>query len=447
MLRRSFFLVFCCLFALAGAAQAATVLRVTVPEYGMKTRPYFNDLKAAFEKANPDIEVDWEFVPWDGLRQKLTTEIGGGNNTDLVILSTTWLPDLVNQSLLAPLDGLLPKAFTDRFLPNFLARQALGGKQYGLPVAASVRALFYNKDIFERAKIASPPATWDELIEDARKIKALNEANTFGFGLQGKGAETDVYMYYLMWSLGGEILDANNHSALGSPASVQALTTYKSMVDQGLTEPGVTAYIRDDVQVLFKRGQLAMMISAPFLSTQIRTEAPNLKYGIAPVPAATTSVTYGVTDTIALFDNSKHKAEAAKLLVFMYQPDWKLRQDRDEGFLPVTLDEAALPEFAGDPDLGIFMALLPKARFLPLVPGWPGAALATINSLQKVYLGQAEPADGLRSRPPTTWTRRCVSNKCAGPSCPGRWWRPACCWPAASSLIRCGNCSCSRPTR
>src|SRR5580692_12315419 len=124
MLRRGLLLVSFCLLAFAGpAAHARSVLRVTVPEYGMKTRPYFIDLKAAFEKQNPDIEIDWEFVPWDGLRQKLTTEIGGGNNTDLVILATTWLPDLVNQGLLAPLDGLLPKTFTARFLPNFLARQ------------------------------------------------------------------------------------------------------------------------------------------------------------------------------------------------------------------------------------------------------------------------------------------------------------------------------------
>ena len=397
MMRRGFALIlFCALAFAAPVAQARTVLRVTVPEYSMKTRPYLVDLKAAFEKANPDIEVDWEIVPWDGLRQKLTTEIAGGNNTDLVIMATTWIPDLVSQDLLAPLNDLLPKALTDRFLPNFLQRQAIGGKLYGLPEAASVRALFYNKDIFSRAGIAGPPKTWDELIADARRVKALNEPNVFGYGMQGKGAETDVYLYYLMWSLGGEILDANNHSALGSLASLQALTTYKSMLDEGLTEPGITAYIRDDVQVLFKRGQVAMMISAPFLATQIRTEAPNLKYGIAPVPSATTSVTYGVTDCISVFANSQHKAEAARLLEFMYRPEWKLRQDRDEGFLPVTLDEAAMPEFADDPDLGIFMAMLPKARFLPLVPGWPGAALATVNALQKVYLGQMSPADGLR---------------------------------------------------
>ena len=66
-------------------------------------------------------------------------------------------------------------------------RQALAGKQYGLPVAASVRALFYNKDIFARAGIAAPPATWDDLIADAKRVKALNEPNLFGFGMQGKG--------------------------------------------------------------------------------------------------------------------------------------------------------------------------------------------------------------------------------------------------------------------
>ena len=78
MTRRSFAAVLFCLLVFAtSAVQARTVLRVTVPEYGMKTRPYLVDLKAAFERANPDIEIAWEVVPWDGLRQKLTTEIFG----------------------------------------------------------------------------------------------------------------------------------------------------------------------------------------------------------------------------------------------------------------------------------------------------------------------------------------------------------------------------------
>ncbi|MFP3434652.1 extracellular solute-binding protein, partial [Paraburkholderia sp. SIMBA_061] len=97
-----------------------------------------------------------------------------------------------------------------------------------------------------------------------------------GFGLQGKEIETDVYYYYALWTNGGDVLNKQGKAGFDSPAGIKAATLYKSMIDQGLTQPGVTGYSREDVQNLFKQGRVAMMISAPFLAKQIKKEAPNL---------------------------------------------------------------------------------------------------------------------------------------------------------------------------
>ena len=114
----------------------------------------------------------------------------------------------------------------------------------------------------------SPPTTWDELVDAAKKIKAQG-GDVAGFGLQGKEIETDVYFYYAMWSYGGEIIEGGK-SGLRSEAALKAASLYKGLIDQGLTEPGVTAYNREDVQNLFKKGRVGMMISAPFLASQIK---------------------------------------------------------------------------------------------------------------------------------------------------------------------------------
>ena len=45
------------------------------------------------------------------------------------------------------------------------------GKQYGLPYNLGVVGLWYNKDLFEQAGIAAPPATWDELLADVQIFK------------------------------------------------------------------------------------------------------------------------------------------------------------------------------------------------------------------------------------------------------------------------------------
>ncbi|MER9951559.1 sugar ABC transporter substrate-binding protein [Mesorhizobium sp. M0047] len=382
---------------LAIAAQAdAGEVRVTVAEYSAKTAPYFADVKKEFEAANPGISVKFEVVPWDVLLQKLTTDITAGTSADLSIIGTRWLIDFVQQDVAEPLDSYINPDFKDRFIDTFLSPSIMDGKTYGLPIAASARAMYYNKELFEKAGIANPPATWTELQEDARKIKALG-SGTFGFGLQGKEIETDVYYYYAMWSYGTEILNKDGTSGLSTPGALEAAKLYKSMIDEGLTEPGVTSNSREDVQNLFKQGKVGMMITAPFLSNQIKEEAPNLKYGVAAIPAGPTGArgTYGVTDSIIMFKNSKNKDEAWKLLDFLFTTEQRAKFTQGEGFLPVNKEEAKMDYYVNNADLAAFTALLPDARFAPVIPGWEEVAQITSDAMQKIYLG-GDPEAGLK---------------------------------------------------
>ncbi|RWX68452.1 sugar ABC transporter substrate-binding protein [Mesorhizobium sp. M4B.F.Ca.ET.089.01.1.1] len=384
------------MLAFAAPADAGEV-RVTVAEYSAKTGPYFQDVKKEFEAANPGITVKFEVVPWEVLLQKLTTDITAGTNADLSIIGTRWLIDFVQQDVAEPLDGYITPEFKDRFIDTFLSPSIMEGKTYGLPIAASARAMYYNKELFEKAGIAKPPVTWTELQEDARKIKALG-SGTFGFGLQGKEIETDVYYYYAMWSQGTEILNKDGTSGLGTQGALDAAKLYKSMIDEGLTEPGVTSNNREDVQNLFKQGKVGMMITAPFLSNQIKEEAPNLKYGVAAIPAGPTGArgTYGVTDSIIMFKNSKNKDEAWKLLDFLFTKEQRAKFTQGEGFLPVNKEEAKMDYYVNNADLAAFTALLPDARFAPVIPGWEEIAQITSDAMQKIYLGSAEPEAALK---------------------------------------------------
>ena len=377
---------------LAPAAQADTV-RVTVAYYSDQTEPYFKQMAAAFEKANPGDTIQIEMVNWDTLQQKLQTDIAGGSNADLAIIGTRWLLDFVKDDMAEPLDGYMNPAFKNRFIGAFLAPGQISGKTYGLPIAASARALYYNKTTLTKAGFPEGPKTWDDVVAASRKIKA---AGGYGFGLQGKEIETDIYWYYSLWTNGGDVVGKNGKSAFASPAGIKAATLYKSMIDQGLTQPGVTNYSREDVQNLFKQGRVSMVISAPFLAKQIKKEAPTLKYGIAPVPMGTSRATYAVTDSMVMFKNSKVKATAWKFLDYLFTKGPRVAFTSNEGFLPTTKEEAAAPQFA-DADTKAFVNLLPSARFAPTVTGWEDTAKAVSDAMQSVYLGKAKPADALKA--------------------------------------------------
>ncbi len=374
-------------------ARAATALHVTVAYYSAATGPYFQQMAKEFEAVNPDITVRIDVVNWDTLLQTLQTDISGGVTPDLSIIGTRWLLTFVKDGVAEPLDHFMTPAFRDRFIGTFLEPGKIDGKIYGLPIAASARAMFYNKDMLTKAGFPGGPQSWDDVVAAARKIKA---AGGYGFGLQGKAIETDVYWYYALWSYGGELIDKQGKAAFDSPAGIKALTLYQTMVKEGLTQPGVTDYTREDVQNLFKQGRVGMMITAPFLINQIAQEAPHLQYGICPVPRGTTQATYAVTDSIVMFANAHAKDAAWKFLDFIFTKGPRIQFNKNEGFLPTTKAVAADPYFADNPELQVFVKLLPEARFAPTIPGWEGMAQAVIDAVQSVYLGKATPAAALK---------------------------------------------------
>jgi multiple sugar transport system substrate-binding protein len=380
---------------LFGGAAGAAEVRVMVTIYSDKTQPFFEDAARAFEAANPGTTIKIEMVPWDNALQQLTTDIAGGNAPDLAIIGTRWLVDFVKNDAVETLDERLADGTGDIFIETFLSPGKLDGKVYGLPIAASARALYYNKDLFEKAGV-EPPKTWDELHAAAQKIAALGD-DTYGFALQGKEIETDVYFYYAMWSFGGSIIAPDGTSGLDSDAAVEAAGLYKEMIDDGSTQKGVTTFSRENAQELFKAGKAGMVITAPFLANQIKDEGQKIDYGIAPVPAgdAGKNFTYGVTDSFIMFKSSQNKDAAWAFTRFIFQPEWRVRFTSGEGFLPTTKKEAEDKAFTGNPDTKAFVELLPNAQFAPTIAGWEDIADITLNALQKVYTGEAEPKAAL----------------------------------------------------
>lgn len=375
-------------------AQAQTKVDFTVAEYSSKTGPYFEEVAAAFEKENPDIDINIQVVPWDTLLQRLTTDIAGGTAPDISIIGTRWLLDFAEQGVAEPVDGYLTPEFKSTFIDTFMAPSVMDGKIMGLPVAASARAMMINMDLFEKAG-ATPPTNWVEFYEAAQKLAALPD--TFGFGLQGKEIETDAYYYYSLWTHGGDILKADGTSGLDTPEALEAANLYKKMIDEGLTQPSPTNYNREEVFNLFKQGKVGMIFTFPMLVPQIKAEAPDLNYRILPFPEGTAKATYGVTDTLMMFADSDVKEAAWKFIEFAYKDEYRTTFDHGEGFLPVTKGVAAEEYYTTDPDISGFAAGLPYAKFAPTIANWEEIADTTVRTMQQIYLGQVTPEEGLKA--------------------------------------------------
>jgi multiple sugar transport system substrate-binding protein len=365
----------------------AVDLHMIVAHYSDNTLDIFQKAAKRYEAAHPDVHINVEDVSWDNLQQRLATDIAAGTAPDISIIATRWLLDYVKNDIAEPLDSYIKPEFRSRFYENLLAPGIVDSKTYILPLLASTRALYYNKDLFTAAGIAAPPKTWDELKADAKQIVAKGQ---YGFGIQGKEIETDTYWYYPFWTYGGEIL-VNGKSGINSDAGVTATKLYKSFIDEKLSQPSPTGSNRQDIEALFKQGRVGAIISGPWLRGQLASEAPKLKYGIASVPAGTKVATWAGSDSILLFKSSPNKQAAWQFIqdgVFSTETmlDFTLR----EGFLPALKEEMKDKRLAEDASLKAFTDMLPVAKFAPLMPEWNQVVDTTISALQQVYLGQAE---------------------------------------------------------
>ncbi len=312
------------------------------------------------------------------------------------IIATRWIMDYVQNGIAAPLDDYIKPEFRSRFYENLLAPGIIGGKTFILPIGASTRALYYNKDLYQKAGVAAVPKTWDELKAASEKIKT-NGGGAYGFGIQGKEIETDTYWYYPFWAYGGEIVQ-DGKSGIASDAGIKATELYKSFIDAGLSQPSPTGSNRQDVETLFKQGRVGAIITGPWLRGQIATEAPNLNYGLAETPAGTKHATWAGTDSVMLFNSSQNKAIAWQFIEEgVFSPETHMELTLTEGQLPALKETMKDPRLANDASIKTFADMLPIAKFAPPLPQWEKVVATTTSALQKVYLGQADAKSALKS--------------------------------------------------
>jgi multiple sugar transport system substrate-binding protein len=370
-------------------------IRFLAMEYDTNTRGFMKKLEEGFNRENPGYELSIEVVDWNSGKDKLNTLISSGNPPDLVNVGSRWIPEFVAIDAVEPLDSYVTQEFRDKFLPIALQGAQYQGKLYGLPIAVSARALYYNKGVLDAAGV-QPPKTWDEIISVSKKINAPDKGQ-FAFGIQGNKVETDVYFYYFLWANGGEILSEDGKkAAFNSEAGVQALQFMCDLVSKHkVTEPNPTAYDREGLQEQFKSGKLAMMITGPWFWGMLDKQTPNLKYGLAPIPASKKQVTMAVTDDIILMKGSKNKQAAWKFVEYFYQPALRQEWAQTFGMLPELKAVAESDFIKKSPQWSKFMELLPTGKFVPLHPKWTGVEDEVRTGIQEALMGKKSPKQAL----------------------------------------------------
>ena len=373
MTRRSLFsfslLIVTALLALTACSDSAKPrsIKVVIAEYSKDhTRPFWQALSDQYTKQT-GIKVELQVIDWNSIDQQVTTMIQNNQPPDILNLNS--FSSYAKDGLLYSGDEVLSPKTREDFIDAFARGGEYKGKLFGFPILASARAFFYNKALFTKAGLASPPKTWDEFLQAAQKLQALGDG-VVGYALPLGPEEAQAEWEVWMWNNGGD-WKSGDQWTINSDKNVETLTFLAALANtHKVTQvnPGKTNRT-DGAFQLFKDGKVGMVMGFSPLAAQLDAEG-KVSYGVSQMPTNVgTAVTLGVEDYLMAFKKKGNQDAVKRFLDLYYQPENITRWITAEGFLPVT--RSGLEQMSGNPKLKPYLDALPNAKLAPTTdPTW-----------------------------------------------------------------------------
>lgn len=274
-----------------------------------------------FERENPGIKV--KFSHFEDYPNRILLSHAGGIAPDVIRMNIDFSEGWIRRGLCLPLDKYIdgPDGVDRKdFVPVTWDGLKYDGHTWGVPQDINMLGLFYNKTLFDKAGLSYPDGTWTW-----QDLKRASDKLTIDKDHDGHpetvGLDTGWNMFYyrpLVYQAGGRFWNKDKtRTVVDSPAGVDALRYMKSMMRHyTLTQSNSTrGGLGPDK--FFEQGRLGMLIDGSWRTPSLKANAPNLQFGVAPLPGDKTFFTTGSSCFWAVSPQSRHPDAAWKLVKFL----------------------------------------------------------------------------------------------------------------------------------
>lgn len=329
--------------------------------------PAFEKLIAKFNDEYPNVEINYQSVPFGEAQNKFKTAADSGSGApDILRAEVAWVPEFASLGYLYALDGTALLEDND-FLETPLSSNVYDGKTYGVPQVTDTLGLMYNKQLFEKAGIDSPPTTWDEVAEDAKLLK--EKAGVEGIYINSGG----YFLLPFIYGEGGDLVDVDAQEiVVNSDANVTGIQTAQDLVKSGAAVKPDANDSYGTMMTLFKEGKVGMIINGPWETAAISSD-PNFggfeNLGVAPVPAgsAEAGAPVGGHNYVIYSGMDEEKADAATAFVnFMSSAESQAFIADELGLLPAN--SAAYDLIGDNAKVAAWQDALDAAKPRPWIP-------------------------------------------------------------------------------
>jgi len=276
---------------------------------------------ALWNQTHPNIHVTLENIPSGGSGgyAKMHAALKAGNAPDLAQVEYQEVPGFLLDKGLEDLTSNGASHYESQFTPWQWKQCEYNGHVYCIPQASGPMGFFYREDLFRRAGITQPPATWAEYEQDAIKIHQQNPNEYIGTFPPGNSA----WFTALAWQAGAKWFGTSGNSwtvNIDNPATEQVASYWDRLRTEGVikTEPDFSNGWYKDLQT----GNIAGWVSAQWGDGILKGNAPKTagKWRVAPLPqwtaGDTASANWGGSST-AVLAGSSHVKEAEEFAVWL----------------------------------------------------------------------------------------------------------------------------------
>lgn len=257
---------------------------------------------AQYEKENPDVDVQEVFVPYAEYLSKMNTMAAADSMPDVFKLPEGSVLEWGSKDAVLDLAPLYEKKginLEETTLDSTIFKT--GDSVWGVGCNVATLALYYNKDLLKEAGIEFPstdaenPWTWEEFVENARKLTKDSSGKTpeqSGFDVDnvsvyGTMMPTDWNVFMpLLYTNGAAIasddgteLKINSKEGLEVIQSIADLSTKNQCAPSLAMAKGAFA----DKTTMLMNGQVAMLIDGSWALGNYSNEAFDV--GVAQIPA------------------------------------------------------------------------------------------------------------------------------------------------------------------
>jgi lactose/L-arabinose transport system substrate-binding protein len=251
---------------------------------------YYEALDPAFAKAYPKIKVKYTVIDYGGsadnpgLYQNFQLAVTAGSGLpDVVSLEDSHLAQYVSIDALADLTEQVTPYLP--FLPAQKIQEASkDGKIFAMPIDSGPVALYYRRDVFEKAGVdPTSLATWDDWLAAAKVIKDKTGKPMWQ---QAKARNNARTFESLLWQQGLGYVDASGAVIVDKEPGIQQTLEFMGRTWTGGFAADNEEWT-DPWYAAFNKGDVATHPGAVWMSTFYKSFiAPDAKgkFGVVPLP-------------------------------------------------------------------------------------------------------------------------------------------------------------------